>query len=412
MISLADAARREAQYLVQTYDRYPLVLASGEGCYVFDTAGRRYLDAITGIGVSALGHAHPRIVAALTDQARLLIHSSNIVYNPYQGELAERLCRISGMDRVFFSSTGTEAMEAALKAVRGYARTRGAGRTRLVALRRSFHGRTIGSLAVTGQPAYQAPFGPLTPDVVFIDPNDVDALSSTVDDDTAAVVLEPILGEGGIIVLEEEFLCAARAVTNDVGALLVLDEIQCGLGRTGRHFAYQWANASDRWRPDIVVAAKPLAAGYPLAATLFTDAVAAALPKGSHGTTFGGGPLACRLALEFLSVLDDLLPQVRATGTYLVEQLRPLRQRHHIITEVRGKGLMLGLELAGPARPVVERALERGLLVNSTHGTVLRLLPPFTLSRTQADDVVRILDEALTAVGCEASAQGPPTGSR
>ena len=398
MISLADAASREARFLVQTYDRYPLVVASGDGCYVFDTAGTRYLDAISGIGVSALGHGHPRILAALADQARLLIHSSNIVYHPYQGELAERLCRISGMDRVFFSSTGTEAMEAALKAVRAFARARRPAGTRLLALRRSFHGRTIGSLAVTGQPSYQAAFGPLTPDVTFVDPNDVTALRRAATGETAAIVLEPVLGEGGIIVLEEQFLRAARELADDAGAFLILDEIQCGLGRTGRHFAYQWANAADGWRPDIVVLAKPLAAGYPLAATLFTDAAAAALPKGSHGTTFGGGPLACRLALELLSVLDELLPQIRATGEYLLDQLRALRQRHAIVSEVRGKGLMLGLELAAPARPVVERALERGLLVNSTHGNVLRLLPPFTLSRPQADEVVRILDESLAAV--------------
>jgi len=396
MLSLADAARREDQYLVQTYHRYPLVIAAGDGCYVYDTAGRRYLDAIAGIGVSALGHGHPRILAALAEQARLLIHSSNLFYNVYQGELAERLCRISGMDRVFFSSTGTEAMEAALKGVRACARSRGANRTKLVALRRSFHGRTIGSLAVTGQPHYQAPFGPLTPEVTFVEPNDRDGLTRAATGETAAIVLEPVLGEGGIVVLEDDFIRTARTVANDVGALLVLDEIQCGLGRTGRHFAYQWVNGS-AWRPDVMVVAKPLAAGYPLAATLFTDTVARALPRGTHGTTFGGGPLACRLALEFLSVLDDLLPQIRTTGAYLLERLGALRQRHAMITEVRGKGLMFGLQLSGPARPVVERALERGLLVNSTQETVVRLLPPFTLSQAQADDIVSILDDAFGA---------------
>ena len=396
MTSLTETARKEQQYLVQTYDRYPVVLESGDGCYVTDTSGKRYLDAITGIGVHALGHRHPRILKALTDQASALVHTSNLFYHRYQGELAEHLCGISGMDRVFFSSTGTEAMETTLKAVRAYARATDPKKTRLVALRRAFHGRTIGALAVTGEPAYQAPFQPLTPDVTFVEPGDSAELARAVGAETAAIVLEPVLGEGGIIPLEDDFLRSARELATRAGALLIADEIQCGLGRTGRHFAYQWAFDDGHVRPDIVVVAKPLAAGLPLAATLFTDNVAKALPVGTHGTTFGGGPLACRVAIEFLTLVDDLLPNVRELGAYLLDALRCLARKHAIVTEVRGKGLMIGLQLSVPGRPIVERALECGLLVNATHHSVIRLLPPFTLSRQQADDIVHLLDKAFT----------------
>jgi acetylornithine/N-succinyldiaminopimelate aminotransferase len=397
MPSLIETSSKEQRYLLQTYDRYPVVLDSGAGCYVFDSSGKRYLDAITGIGVNALGYAHPRITAVLLEQAQSLVHTSNLFYHPYQGELAERLCGISGMDRVFFSSTGTEAMETALKAVRAHARTVSTKKTRLVALRNSFHGRTFGALAITGQPQYQRPFEPLCPEVTFIEPNDCVALEKVVSDDIAGVVLEAVSGEGGVVPLHDDFLRCARHVATRSGALLVADEIQCGLGRTGRYFAYQSAFGTSGVRPDLVTVAKPLAAGLPLAATLFTERAAQALPLGTHGTTFGGGPLACRVALEFLSVLSGLLPQIQEVGLYLMEGLQRLRLRHAHVLEVRGRGLMIGLQLAGPGRAVVERALARGLLLNCTHDTVLRLLPPFILSRQQADEILEGLDEALAA---------------
>ncbi len=344
--------------LVPVYDRIPLVVESGEGCYVFDASGKRYLDAITGVGVNALGHAHPRILAAIADQCRRCIHTSNLVHHPYQGRLAERLCAMSGMDRAFFSNSGAEAMEAALKAIWGHGRTTNPNKTRLVALHNSFHGRTLGSLAVT-----------------------------------AGVIVEPVLGEGRLIPLQDKFLQLAREVSAQAGALLVADEIQCGLGRTGCYFAYQWAGI----RPDIVVIAKPLAGGLPMGATLFTHRAASTLTCGMHGSTFGGGPLACRVALEFLDVLDDLLPQIQDIGQYLFHALCGLRDKHACIEDVRGKGLMTGIQLSIPGRPVVEAALERGLLLNCTHGTVLRLLPPYILSRQQADEMVHILDRSLYA---------------
>ncbi|MCZ7383908.1 MAG: aminotransferase class III-fold pyridoxal phosphate-dependent enzyme, partial [Candidatus Methanoperedens sp.] len=299
-------------------------------------------------------------------------------------------CAISGMDRAFFSNSGTEAMEAALKAVRAYGRARG-GKVRVVALLNSFHGRTFGALAVTGQPKLREAFEPFGGEVTFVEPNDDAALGRAVGEDTAAVVLEPVLGEGGIYPLDVRFLQRARELTTDSGALLVADETQCGLGRTGKHFAFQWAEI----RPDVVVTAKPLAAGLPIGATLFTESAARHLPLHAHGSTFGGGPLACRVALEFLSLVDDLLPHIREIGAELRRGLDELQRRHPAITEIRSKGMMFGIQLSRPGQSIVLAALQRGLLLNCTHDTVIRLLPPFILTSAQAQEAVRILDEVL-----------------
>jgi len=386
-----SVAQKESRFLLQIYDRYPLVVTRGCGCYIFDSEGNRYLDAIAGIGVNALGYSHPRIIEVLVEQAQQCIHTSNLVYHPYQGELAQRLCALSGLDRVFFSSSGTEAMEAALKAVRVHGRALHLRKTKLVALSNSFHGRTFGSLAITGQPKYQMPFGPLAPQVTFVDPNDNIGLAKAVTEDTAGIILEPVLGEGGIFPVTVEFLQLARELATRHRALFVADEIQCGLGRTGRYFAYETSGIL----PDIVVTAKPLAAGLPLAATMFTEQAAQNLPVGLHGTTFGGGPLACRVALEFFSILDELLPNVREIGERLRAGLEEIQRRRPIVTEIRSAGLMLALQLSRPGHDLVLRALERGLLVNCTHDTVLRLLPPYILSIEQADELLRILDDVL-----------------
>ncbi|HUI82269.1 MAG TPA: acetylornithine transaminase [Bryobacteraceae bacterium] len=377
------------KYLLENYDRYSLMVDSGEGCYVTAADGKRYLDMITGLGVNAFGYAHPRITAAIVKQAARCVHTSNLVFHRHQGMLAERLCHLSGLDRAFFSNSGTEAMEAALKAVRARAYPRPA---RLVALRGSFHGRTLGALAVTGQPALQHRFEPFGVEVDFIEPNDHGALRAAVNEQTAAVVLEPVLGEGGIYPLETGLLQQARELTERAGAWLVADETQCGLGRTGKYFAYQWAMI----RPDIVVTAKPLAAGLPLGATLFTEPAAQFLPPHSHGTTFGGGPLACRVALEFLSLLDEALPRICELSNQMRQRLDGLRERHGVIREIRSKGLMYGIQLARPGRPYVDAALERGLLVNCTQETVLRLLPPYIIQLEQMDEAVKILDDVLS----------------
>jgi acetylornithine/N-succinyldiaminopimelate aminotransferase len=324
-------------------------------------------------------------------QAQRCIHTSNLVSHPYQEMLAERLCRMSGLRRAFFSNSGTEAMEAALKAVRARAEPAKSRKSRLVALHGGFHGRTMGSLSVTGQPELRQRFAFSGAEVTFVEPNDQAGLQAAIAEDTAAVVLEPVLGEGGIYPLDAGFLQMARQLTQTVGALLIADEVQCGLGRTGKYFAYQWAAV----QPDIVVTAKPLAAGLPLGATLFTEDAAQWLPPHSHGTTFGGGPLACCVALEFLDMLDEVLPHICEISNRFRMRLETLKQRHPIIREIRSKGLMFGIQLSRPGRGLVEAALARGLLVNDTQQTVLRLLPPYIVGEPEMDQAVRILDEVF-----------------
>jgi acetylornithine aminotransferase/acetylornithine/N-succinyldiaminopimelate aminotransferase len=298
---------------------------------------------------------------------------------------------MSGLDRAFFSNSGSEAIECALKAVRAHGRSLNLGKTRLVALEGSFHGRSFGALAVTGHPEYRRPFEPMCPEVTFVPPNDEDALARAVGDDTAGIIVEPVMGEAGVYPLADSFLRRARDLADRYGALLVADEVQCGLGRTGRHFAFQWSSI----QPDIVATAKPLGAGLPLGATLLTNQAAQPFSAGLHGTTCGGGPLACRVALEFLSVMEELLPHVGDIGGVLRTKLEWLASRHPIITGIRSKGLMFGIQLSAPARPFLLRALERGLLLNCTHNTVLRLLPPFILTLEQAGEAAQILDQAL-----------------
>jgi acetylornithine/N-succinyldiaminopimelate aminotransferase len=374
--------------LLNTYIRYPLNVESGDGCYVTDTQGKRYLDMITGIGVNAFGYSHPRITAALIDQAQRCVHTSNLVSNPFQQPLADRLCQISGLDRVFFSNSGTEAMEAAIKAVRARSTS---DKSRLVALRGSFHGRTLGSLSITGQPELRRRFTLGGPEITFIEPNNLPELQASISDDTAALVLEPVLGEGGIYPLDAAYLRKARDLTTRAGAYLIADEVQCGLGRTGKYFAYQWAGI----RPDIALTAKPLAAGLPLGATLFTEDAAQWLPPHSHGSTFGGGPLACRVALEFLDLLEETLHTLCGLSNRFRTRLETLKQRHSIIKEIRSKGMMYGIQLYGPGRSIVEAALCRGLLVNCTQETVIRLLPPYITGDREIEETVRILDEVL-----------------
>jgi predicted acetylornithine/succinylornithine family transaminase len=384
---------RESRFLLQTYQRSPITIERGEGCVFWDLEGRRYLDFITGIGVNALGHAHPRLVRTIQAQAAQCLHTSNLFYHPYQGLLAERLVEWSGLARVFFSNSGTEAVETALKAARAAGNCHEPKRRKMVALANSFHGRTMGALAVTGQPKYRQPFEPLVESVEFIAANDRDALRQAIDQETAAVILEVVQGEGGIHPLSRGFVADVRSLTACVGAMWIADETQCGLGRTGTRFAYQ--QFEDVGLPDIVVTAKPLAGGLPLGATIFSSAAAAALPLGMHGTTFGGGPLACRVAIEVLSMVDELLPQVRAAGAHFHERLRWLAGRHRVVSEIRSAGLMAGIQLGEPGDRYVEACLRRGLAINCTHETVLRLLPPLIVTPAEIDEAIAILDRAL-----------------
>jgi len=379
----------ERQYLLQNYNRYPLVLARGKGCYVYDVEGRRYLDFITGIGVNALGHAHPRILRVIREQAGLLIHTSNLYYHQYQGQLAKRLVEMSGLQRVFFANTGTEAVEGGLKMAHSHGRSVDPEKYEIISLENSFHGRSMGALSVTGQAKYRKDFEPLVPGVKYVPVNDVAALEAAFDARTAGMILEMIQGEGGIQPLTHEFASRARELADRHNALLIADETQCGVGRPGTYFAYQ--RATQVILPDVVVAAKPVACGVPLGFILANEKAAAAIKPGMHGSTFGGGPLACRVALEFLDILDGLLPAIQRVGGYFHVELNELARKHTFVKEVRGFGLMLGMELAVPGKQLVLDAIAEGLLLNCTHETVLRFLPPYIATEKEVDHAIKIL---------------------
>jgi acetylornithine/N-succinyldiaminopimelate aminotransferase len=394
MTTTEDVIQREKQFLLQTYNRYPLVIERGKGVFLFDLDGKKYLDFVAGLGVNALGHAHPRIVKTIREQAARAIHLSNLYYNEYQGRLAEKLCTLSGLDRAFFSNSGTEAIEGSIKLARlaGH-RAGGAAKSQLVALEGSYHGRSFGSMSVTGQDKYRKGFEPLLEDVKFVPRNDAEALRGAVNDNTCAIVLEPIFGEGGIYECSVEFLNECHNLADRHRAALIFDEIQCGLGRTGTIFAFQTFGVT----PDIVAIAKPIAAGIPLGAFVVKEEFASAISAGQHGTTFGGGPLACRVALEYFAIVEEekLLDNVASVGTYLQQQLQALVDRYSVAREVRGRGLIQGLQLDVPARPLVEQALAEGVLFNSTQDTVLRFLPPFLLQAKHVDKGIRVLKKLL-----------------
>ena len=373
----------ERAYLLQNYSRYPLVLKRGKGCWLYDVAGRRYLDLISGIGVNSLGHAHPRIVRAIREQAAMLVHSSNLYYHEYQGPLAKKICETSGMQRVFFCNSGAEAVEAAIKMARAHGRKISPEKYEIIAFENSFHGRTMGALSITGQPKYREPFEPLLDGVRILNPCDAAALEAAASGRTAGIFVEPIQGEGGIYPMSGEWLRRLRQLADRHNALLVFDEIQCGIGRPGTWYAYQLHEPPAM--PDIVTLAKPIAAGLPLGAVACNEKAAAAIGPGMHGTTFGGGALACRVALEFFSILDELLPQIRRVSDYFFAGLRQLQQKYSFIREVRGAGLMIGVELDFPCKHLVNEGIRHGLLFNVTHETVIRMLPPYILTEKEAD---------------------------
>ncbi|QOY85203.1 aspartate aminotransferase family protein [Paludibaculum fermentans] len=377
----------ERAYLLQNYGRYPLVLKRGRGCWLTDLEGKRYLDLISGIGVNSLGYAHPRILRVMKEQAGQLIHSSNLYYHEYQGPLAKKLCETSGLQRTFFCNSGTEAIEGAIKMAHSHGRRIDPEKTEIVALENSFHGRTIGALSITGQPKYRKDFEPLMPGVKFVNMCDEAGLEAAITDKTAAVFLETIQGEGGIYPMPAELLRKARALTEQHNALLVFDEIQCGIGRPGTHFAYQLHEPAIL--PDIVTMAKPIACGLPLGAILCNEKAAASIAPGMHGTTFGGGALACRVALEFYEILEELLPQMRRVGAYFLDGLRVLQQKHSIVKDVRGFGLMIGVEIDFPCRHFVKQGMELGLLFNVTHDNVVRMLPPYIITEKEVDRALK-----------------------
>ncbi len=383
--------RDAARYLMNTYKRPPVVFTRGKGCYLYDQRGRRYLDFLAGIAVNALGHAHPRLVRVIRREASRAIHVSNLFHNPYQGPLARKLAQWSEMDRVFFTNSGTEAIEGALKLARLHARQKAGGaKTRILALENSFHGRTFGALAITAPAKYREPFAPLVPGVEFVRFNDLADLEAKFDSTVCAIVVETIQGEGGIFPLSEPFWRRARELATRHDAAFIVDEIQCGLGRTGRYFAYQRFAGL----PDIVVVAKPLAGGLPLGAILAREPFAAAFSPGLHGSTFGGGPLVCAVALEFLTTVEEenLLANISERGRELRAGLTRLAAKFDFVRELRGEGLILGLELGVEGGPYVAEALRQGLLINCTHDYTLRLLPPFIIRPQQVREFLAKLE--------------------
>jgi predicted acetylornithine/succinylornithine family transaminase len=395
--SPAAVEEREKAFVLGTYARTPFHPRSGKGARIIDADGREYWDLLGGIAVNVLGHRHPRLIKALREESNALLHISNLYYHPAQGLLAERLVRASGLCRAFFCNSGTEANEAALK----FARLANPGRAEIVALNESFHGRTMGSLAMTGHDAYRIPFEPLVPGVTFVEPNDIAALEAAVSDKTCAIFIEPVMGEGGVIPLSHDFLAAARRVADRTGAILIFDEIQCGLGRTGTLFAFQQSGIV----PDIVTLAKPLGGGLPLGAVLTGAAIEGLVKPGHHGTTFGGNPVACRLGLAVLDEIEEssLLDRVNEIGDWFGKQLRALQSRNASIVDVRGAGFIWGIELDGPAAPVIAELRNKGFIVGSARDNVIRLLPPYV---TPKKAFVEFIDAVEAALGCRPSAVG------
>ncbi|MFA6954237.1 MAG: acetylornithine/succinylornithine family transaminase [Thermoanaerobaculia bacterium] len=382
---------RESSYVLGTYARTKFHPREGKGAHIADADGKIYWDLLSGIAVNALGYRHPAIVRALREASEGLLHVSNLFYHPWQGILAERLVAGSGLSRAFFCNSGTEANEAAIK----FARLRNPGRSKIVAIEESFHGRTFGSLSLTGHEAYRTPFAPLVAgEVVFVAPNDVEALEKAVDGETSAIFLEPVMGEGGIIPLSSKFMQTASVLADRHGALLVCDEIQCGLGRTGKLFAFEHSGIV----PDMVTLAKPLGGGLPLGAVLVGPRVEDIVKPGHHGTTFGGNPVACRLGVALLAAIEAerLLPKIDAIGEWFGGELAQLVGKHGIV-EVRGMGLMWGIELDRPATPVMKALLAEGFVVGTAREKVIRLLPPYIVPKKALQEFMKALVKVLEA---------------
>jgi acetylornithine aminotransferase/acetylornithine/N-succinyldiaminopimelate aminotransferase len=410
-MQLAHVKELESKYVLGTYARFDILVDRGSGAYLIDKSNKRYLDLLSGIGVNALGYNHPRVKQMLRKQIKRTLHISNYFYHEYQGRLAEKLCTLSGLDRAFFPNSGTEAVEGCLKFARAWASRAGANgggrKHRILALENSFHGRTFGSLSATAQKKYRDPFEPLVPGFDFVKFNDTADLERKFTDDVCGVIVEIIQGEGGIYPISAEFYHRVRQLTRERNAVFIADEIQCGLGRTGKWFGFhEFVEPGDRAAlPDMIACAKPLGLGIPLGAVLVKEEVAAAIKPGEHGTTFGGGPLACRASLEYFRILeeDGLLDHIRTTGAHFKQRLEELKTLP-IVKEVRGSGLMLAVELTIPGKDIVKQLLDRGFIINCTHETVLRFLPPFVITTKQIDKFMVALNAVLQEAATSAKA--------
>jgi acetylornithine aminotransferase/acetylornithine/N-succinyldiaminopimelate aminotransferase len=415
-MKLESLQAAEKKLLLNTYERHPVLFTGGHGVYLTDENGEDYLDLLSGIGVSALGYGHPAIEEAIVAQSKQLLHTSNLFFHERTAELAVRLTEISGMDRVFLCNSGTEAWEAALKIARAHSdRVRAEGKhmgTRFLALEHSFHGRTIGSVATTHKLRYRTPFSPLMPDVEFVRFNDVDDLRAHFSDEVCGLLIEVVQGEGGIHPVSQQFFAAARELCDATGALLIADEIQCGFGRTGKWFGYQQFGIL----PDVTTVAKPLAGGLPIGAMLCNERAASAILPGMHGTTFGGNPLACAVAIAVIDEMrrSHLVDHVAQVGNYFISALRELATKHAAIKEVRGMGLMIGVELESEllAKEAAAGLMVERIIVNRTSETVLRFLPPYILERQHVEAAVAALDAVLTTITSHAAlaAEAAPEG--
>ncbi|AEF96720.1 acetylornithine transaminase [Methanotorris igneus] len=383
----------EKKYHLQTYGRLPVVLVKGEGMYVYDVNGKKYVDFLAGIGVNNVGHCHPKVVEAIKKQAETLIHTSNIYYTIPQIELAKKLVNLSGLNRAFFCNSGAEANEAAIKLARKYAKEiLGKDGGEIITMENAFHGRTITTITATPKPKYQKGYEPLTPGFKYVPFNDIEALKESITDKTVAIMLEPVQGEGGIHVADKEYLRAVRDLCDDKNLVLIFDEVQCGMGRTGKMFAFEHYGV----KPDILTLAKALGGGVPIGAMLAKEEIAKAMGYGDHGTTFGGNPLACSAALATIEVIEGILGHVEEMGKYFMDKLETLNKKYPFIKEVRGLGLMLGMELEFNGGEIVKKMLEKGYLINCTSDVVLRFLPPLIVEKEHIDGLIKALDEVFS----------------
>lgn len=380
--------------LLHTYNRFPITLDRGDGVYLYDTDGKKYLDFMAGIAVSGLGYGNVELKNALKEQIDNLLHSSNLYYNTTCGKAAEALRRASGMDRIFFTNSGAEANEGALKAARKYAWQKKSGRFEFIAMKDSFHGRTIGALSVTEHPAYREPFEPLIPGISFAEFNNLESVKKLVNEKTCGIIVEPVQGEGGINTATKEFMTGIRKLCDEEGILMICDEIQCGMARTGEMFAWQLYGT----KPDIMTMAKAIGSGVPVGAFAMTKAIAeASLKPGDHGTTYGGNPLACAAVAKTLEIYENqkLAAHVKEVGDYMEEQLKKLVEDYDCVVEQRGLGLIRGIKLSGPVGEVVKKAMEEGLLIISARSDVIRLVPPLVIEKEHVDEMIEKLRKVL-----------------
>jgi acetylornithine/N-succinyldiaminopimelate aminotransferase len=389
------AQQLEKQYHFQVYNRLPVTLSHGKGAVVWDTEGNEYLDAFGGLAVNNLGHAHPKIVAAIKEQADMMLHASNFFYNEPQSLLAEKLATLSGLDRVFFCNSGVESMEACVKLARKWGKKHGKAGN-VITLSEGFHGRSVTTIAM-GMQSYREGFDPMPTGFQQVPFNDFEALKAAADEDTIAIGFETIQGSGGVNVIDAEFLQKTRQLCNDLNILMIIDEVQCGIGRSGKFYAYQHFDIM----PDIVATAKALAGGIPIGAVMAKEEVASALGHGDHGTTFGGNPFACHVANAALDAIQEegIVEQAAEKGAYMIELLREKVVGHSSVKDIRGLGLMLGVELDRPARPVIDKMFEHNILANAAHGTVVRFLPPLVITKEQIERIVDELAWALDQTG-------------